>query len=328
MLGSALLKASKFMLVAALAAPVVSAAQTNMTIYADSLVNGWVDGSYDVTLNYANTSPVHSGSDSISVTITSAWGGIQLNHSWMTNTAYASISFWLNGGAGGGQQLQMYGNLSTGTQSARYRLASPPANTWQLYTVSLSALGVANATNFTGFAIQDSAGSAESTFYVDDIQLDAVVPPPALVHFTIDAGLPLRTADARWFGLNAAMWDGYYDTPTTVSLLNELGTRIIRLPGGSLSDEYHWAADTTLTNTWQWATSFANFIHVITNASVNAQTMITVNYGTGTPQEAAAWVAYCNAATSSTVSLGVDAKGANWQTAGEEKSPLRMISSG
>ncbi|MGH7976442.1 MAG: hypothetical protein ACREC8_07245, partial [Limisphaerales bacterium] len=47
-----------------------------------------------------------------------------------------------------------------------------------------------------------------------------------------------------------------------------------------------------------------------------AQAIITVNYGTGTPQEAAAWVAYCNAATFSSVSIGVDAKGTNWQTAG------------
>ena len=206
--------------------------------------------------------------------------------------------------------------LNNGAQSARYYLAAPAGNTWQQYTVSLSALGVANATNFTGFAIQDSAGSTESTFYLDDIQLDAVVPPPTLVHLTINAGQPLRTADARWFGLNAAMWDTNYDTPTTVSLLNELGTRIIRLPGGSLSDEYHWARTRTLTNTWQWATSFANFIHVITNASVNAQAIVTVNYGTGTPQEAAAWVAYCNAATTNTLSLGVDARGTNWQTAG------------
>ena len=307
---------SKFFLAAALAVPMVSAAQDNMTIYADSLVNGWSDASYNVMLDYANASPVHSGSDSISVTINSGYGGIQLNHSRMTNTAFASISFWLNGGISGGQQLQMYGNLSTGVQSARYHLAAPPVNAWQQYTVSLSALGVANATNFTGFAIQDSAGSAESTFYLDDLQLNVIVPPPALVHLSVNASQPLRTGDARWFGLNAATWDNFYDTPTTVSLLNELGTRIIRLPGGSLSDEYHWTSNTTLTNTWQWTTSFANFIHVITNASVNAQAIVTVNYGTGTPQEAAAWVAYCNAATSSSLSLGTDAKGTNWQTAG------------
>jgi len=293
-------------------------AQGNMTIYADSLVNGWSDGSYSVTRNFATTSPspVHSGNDSISATITGAYGGIQLNHSSMTNTAFASISFWLNGGSSGGQQLQMYGNLSTGTASSRYHLAAPLANTWQQYTVSLPALGVANATNFTGFAIQDSAGSMESTFYLDDIQLNVIVPPPALVHLSVNASQPIRTADARWFGLNAVTWDNFYDTPTTVSLLHELGTRIIRLPGGSLSDEYNWSLNTTLTNTWRWATSFANFIHVITNAGVNAQAIVTVNYGTGTPQEAAAWVAYCNATTSNSQLLGVDAKGTNWQTAG------------
>jgi len=314
-LGGIVLNVSKFILAISLAVPMVSVAQTNMTIYADSLTNGWSDGSYTVTRNFANTSPVHSGSDSISATITGAYGGIQLNHSSMTATGFASISFWLNGGNSGGQQLQMYANLSTGTQSPRYHLAAPLINTWQQYTVFLSALGVANATNFTGFAIQDSAGSTEPTFYLDDIQLISAT-APALVHLTVNAGQPIRTADARWFGLNAAVWDSYYDTPTTVSLLNELDTRIIRLPGGSLSDEYHWVLDQTGTNTFRWATSFANFIHVITNASVNAQAIITVNYGTGTPQEAAAWVAYCNAATSSSQPLGVDAKGTNWQTAG------------
>ena len=132
----------------------------------------------------------------------------------------------------------------------------------------------------------------------------------------INAGQPIRTADARWFGLNAALWDSYYDTPTTISSLNELGTRIIRLPGGSLSDEYHWVLDQSGTNTFRWVTSLANFAHVITNGSVNAQAIVTANYGTGTPQEAAAWVAYCNAATTNVLSLGVDAKGTNWQTAG------------
>ncbi len=133
--------------------------------------------------------------------------------------------------------------LTTPRKTPVIILAAPLANTWQQYTVSLSALGVANTNNFTGFVIQDTAGSTEPTFYLDDIQLNAALPPPTVVHFTINAGQPIRTADARWFGLNAAVWDGYYDTPTTVSLLNQLGTRLIRLPGGSLSDEYHWVLD-------------------------------------------------------------------------------------
>jgi hypothetical protein len=78
------LKVSKFILAVSLAVPTMSVAQTDMTIYADSLVNGWSDGSY-----------------------------IALNHSSLTTTGFASISFWLNGGSIGGQQLRMHGVLGT-----------------------------------------------------------------------------------------------------------------------------------------------------------------------------------------------------------------------
>jgi hypothetical protein len=307
---------AQFILAVSLAAPPVSVAQ-NMTIYADSLANGWLDNSYGTTRNFANPSPVHSGNDSISATITSAWGGIQLYHPGMTNTAYASISFWLNGGPSGGQQLQMYGNLKVGgsstVQSARYHLNTPLANAWQQYVVPLSALGVANMTNFTGFAIQDSVGSTEPTFYLDDIQLVNVT-APAVTHLTVNASQPIRAADARWYGMNVAIWDNALDTPQTVTVMTNMGLRALRFPGGSDSDDYHWLYNRQDYDNWSWSTSLASFIHVITN--LNGQAMTTVNYGSGFTNEAAAWVAYVNATTSNPQSLGVDALGTNWHTAG------------
>lgn len=296
-----------------LAATLPVMAQTNQVIFADSLTNGWSNGSHNTTLNYANPVPIHSGMYSISATITSAYGGIVLNHGKMADSNFASINFWLNGGTSGGQRLQMYASLSTGNQSARYALSGPIANTWQLYSVPLSVLGVANATNFSGFAIQDAAGSAEATFYLDDIQLVSSV-VPALVHVNINAAQPLRTADARWTGVNSVMWDGNFDTPQTVSLLNEMGATFLRSPGGSLSEQYHWAQNTTLTHTWQWQTSFANFVHVATN--VGTQAIITVNYGSGTSNEAAAWVAYANGTTGGSLALGTDQRGTNWFNSG------------
>jgi hypothetical protein len=309
---------SKFFLAVSLATPVVSLAQTNLTIYGNSLVNGWQDYSYNCTRNFANTATVYPGnSDSISVTVTNAYGGLQLYHIYMTNTAYAFISFWLNGGTTGGQQLQMYGNLEVSgnntAQSARYYLNTPPANTWQQYTVPLSALGVANTTNFTGFAIQDSVGSTEPTFYLDDIQLVSAV-APALTHLTVNASQPIRTADARWFGINSAVWDSAFDTPQTINELTNMGTRALRFPGGSDSDDYHWVFNRQDYNNWSWSTSLANFIHVVTN--INGQAMTTLNYGTGFTNEAAAWVAYVNASTTNMQPLGVDSTGINWNTAG------------
>ena len=60
-LGRIVPRLSEFIVAVALAAPALSMAQSNLTIYADSLVNGWQDWSYYATRNFANTSPVHSG---------------------------------------------------------------------------------------------------------------------------------------------------------------------------------------------------------------------------------------------------------------------------
>ena len=144
-------------------------------IYDDALENGWQNWGW-AELNYANTSPVNSGSDSISVSITNAWQGIQIWHSDQDSTPYSTINFWLNGGPTGGQRLQVYGLLDeNGAQnyatSPRYTLSPLPANGWHLYSVPLSQLAVADEPNFTGFVIQDGLGQAQPTFYVDDISL-------------------------------------------------------------------------------------------------------------------------------------------------------------
>ena len=112
------------------------------------------------------------------------------------------------------------------------------------------------------------------------------------VRVKVDATRIVRTVDARLFGINAVMWDADFDTPGTVSALRELDMQALRFPGGSPSDDYHWAFNRNGRNLWNWATSFSSFIHTATN--LHAQVFITVNYGSGTPEEAAAWVRCAN----------------------------------
>lgn len=138
------------------------------------------------------------------------------------------------------------------------------------------------------------------------------------VTLSVDTTLAVRTIDERVFGVNAVMWDAQSASTPTLTLLQAADIRTIRVPGGSLSDEYHWRTNTTLTNTWTWAAGFNAFTALITG--LNAAAFVTVNYGTGTPEEAAAWVAYANASETSTANtintvIGTDAKGYNWQTA-------------
>ncbi len=108
---------------------------------------------------------------------------------------------------------------------------------------------------------------------------------------TVNAGTTLRTVDDRHFGANSTAWDGNLGTAQTQSLLSAAGIRAIRLPGGSLSDEYHWRTNTnldhdTIAGRWTWGAGFDQSSSLITGLNANA--MITVNYGTGTPEEAAA----------------------------------------
>jgi hypothetical protein len=292
-------------------------AQAPLPVYTDHLLNGFLDWGW-APRNYANTSPTHSASNSVSVTMSSGWQGLQIYHPDLNSGLYTHISLWLNGGTNGGQRVQVYGLLHVGAnnnagQGVYFSLGTLPTNAWQQFIVPLSALGVANRTNFTGFVIQDRTGAAQPTFYVDDIQLIAA-PGPVPVHLNLNATQAVRSADARWLGVNTAMWDSNLDTPQTIALLREMGSRVLRCMGGSASDEYHWALNKSLAYTWAWQSSFANLLHVATN--ISAQVITTVNYGTGTTNEAAAWVAYANGSTASTLSLGVDKFGTNWQTVG------------
>ncbi|MBU6401449.1 MAG: alpha-L-arabinofuranosidase [Verrucomicrobia bacterium] len=278
----------RFLLAVALAliASGVLRAQIDLPIYADTLLNGFQNWSW-AAVNLANPAPVHSGSVSISVSA-ATWQALYLHHDDLDTQLYSSLVFWLNGGAAGGQRVQVQAQLGTNAL-APYALPALTANTWKQFTIPLNSLGVANRTNFQGFWIQLT--TATSTFYVDDIRLTAL-PPPTLVQMTINPAQTIRTADARLFGVNTAIWDSQFDTPATLALLQDLDARALRFPGGSLSDEYHWTSNTTDDNTWTWVTSFDKFAAIATNLS--AQVFITANYGTGTPEEAAGWVRYAN----------------------------------
>src|SRR5690349_8851403 len=80
----------------------------DMDVYTDSLQNSWQNWSW-ATTNLSNTSPVHTGADSIAVTA-GAWAALYLHSNPIDTSSYTSLSFWINGGATGGQLLQVVGD--------------------------------------------------------------------------------------------------------------------------------------------------------------------------------------------------------------------------
>jgi hypothetical protein len=138
-----------------------------------------------------------------------------------------------------------------------------------------------------------------------------------------------RTVSPELMGVHTSVYDGNMHLPSTPEWLKAAGVKSLRYPGGSYADLYHWSKHTgTYTpaagagsNTIFVApdTHFGAFLDFMSKVGANA--LITVNYGMnslgnggGEPKEAAAWVAYANGSPSSSVSIGADSKGTNWQT--------------
>lgn len=261
---------------------VFAQAQPNQPIYSGYLVNGYQNWSW-ATVSLANTSPLYLGSNTISVTDGANYQALYLEHAPFNTSAYGSLDFWINGGASGGQKQQVVG-LINGTPQLTFSLGTLHTNTWQHFTIPLSSLGIADTTNCTGFFVQSAIGTAQPVFYVADIQLLAT-PAPAMVHVGVDANEVIRGVDARWFGVNTATWDGYLGNAQTLPLLQEAGRMALRWPGGSTSDAYHWASDPS---------GNSAFMNLVTNLAAQSNSIITVNYGTGTSNEAAAWVGSVN----------------------------------
>lgn len=263
-----------------------ASAQANLPIYRGYTVNGFQNYSW-ATVNFAAT---YGGSNCVSVLSTTNYQAVYFGHADFPTAPYNALDFWINGGPGGGQPVQVAGPLD-GSPPTQYSLGTLQANVWQHFTILLSTLGISNATNCTGFWIQVAANNAEPVFYVCGVQLLAA-PAPATVHLNVNAARVIRKADTRWFGFNTAVWDSAFDTANTSNLLKQSGCTTLRFPGGSLSDNYNWMTDSNNGAGFVWGTSFHNFIHIATN--LGAQAFITVNYGTGTSNEAAAWVASAN----------------------------------
>src|SRR6266481_7872412 len=94
-------------------------AQTDMTIYNDSIQNSWNNWSYFVTLDFNSTAVVHSGSKAIAVSLNTgtAYGALSFEHADINSSLYTSLTFWINGGPTGRQRLQVYAELSTATMT-------------------------------------------------------------------------------------------------------------------------------------------------------------------------------------------------------------------
>ena len=115
-----------------------------------------------------------------------------------------------------------------------------------------------------------------------------------------------RTLSAAPLGVNVGTWDYIYYASSSVNVIQPLlkaaGIDQLRYGGGSIADAYDWQTNTDIENclpndpTASFTSScaskdtlgFAQFSKQ--TRAIGAQSLVTVNYGSGTPALAAAWV--------------------------------------
>jgi len=110
----------------------------------------------------------------------------------------------------------------------------------------------------------------------------------------VNATQSLGTVSNVATGLNTATYDGHLNESAVIPALTGAGVDALRYPGGSTADVYHWQTNTNVNGQGYTNPSndFDDFMGIA--QKTGASPIITVNYGSGTAAEAAAWVKYAN----------------------------------
>jgi hypothetical protein len=101
------------------------------------------------------------------------------------------------------------------------------------------------------------------------------------------SGSAVLSGSLEPLGVNTAAWDTNFTDPAIASDLSAASTGLIRYPGGSWADEYLWQPNTV--NGSVQPVDFAQYSSQV-DAISGGQKFVTIDYGSDTPQDAAAWV--------------------------------------
>ena len=148
--------------------------------------------------------------------------------------------------------------------------------------------------------------------------ISALPPSPAT---SINIATTVGAATPNLVGVNLAYWDDQLTTTETQSMVEAAGLNIFRFPGGSASDDFHFNNDDNYSD--PSANSIPQFAQFVDN--VGGLAIVTIDYGSGSPQEAEAELAYLTGSATDTTVIGNGQEWndstsswqtVNWQTVG------------
>lgn len=298
----------------------------DLVVYGDSLASGWSNWSWNTTVNFNNNSPVYSGSKSIAATLNQAWAGLSLRTDTpVLPTQHYTLTFRVHGVTGSPKQLRLFvREIDTGVMIGQYDFTAP-TGTWMTITRTFADFG--NPTQVARIDIMDRIGSAQGTFYVDEIRWlasPASLSGPAIT-VTIQASNVLTPFLADMLASNLPAWLGpaRFNNATFRARTAASGLKLLRLPGGSWSNSYGWLSCEMGSNQpgvepcgWGWASWASRPTHFINFLKATGMRGMWVVNPNGTSKEAAALVAFMNGSVNDNRAIGTDIRGTNWYTVG------------
>jgi len=157
--------------------------------------------------------------------------------------------------------------------------------------------GVFDRDNVAKIDFKPSGDGTRGSFFIDNVYLTnkrelpkPVIPTHRDIVVTADFGKTVTPSiNPGIFGINAALWDGDLLADRTIQQVKAVRHHILRYPGGLRADDDHWKEVLDKKDYLVDTDEFLEFCR-----QTNTEPMFTVNYGSGTPEEAAAWVRYVN----------------------------------
>lgn len=137
-----------------------------MVIYDDELKNDWQNWSWGVTLQMS----VPAGQVKPIKVEGTPWSALDLHHSAISTKGYTKLTFYINGGTDGGQQLMVKAKAPGGVAIDSNYAIAPKVKTWEIAEVPLKDIG-ADDKMIEDIFIQGGA-DAYKPYYITKIQLE------------------------------------------------------------------------------------------------------------------------------------------------------------
>ena len=218
-----------------------------LVVYGDALQGGFKDHSWAHAADYSlAATPAYGGSGKSIRFVARSWGGLQIvaDNTEFNVADYDSVTFQVNGGSSGAQQLQVYVCDNYGAITGAYPLAplvaggAIPKNSWAQATLDFNTILLTTGT-FNCLVIMDADGnndaSGQAAVYIDQIVFTprtTPLPSGATVNVNVNFAGNVHPISPLIFGVA-------YGDPARNA---QMGYSVRRW-GGNSTTRYNWQVD-------------------------------------------------------------------------------------